>query len=67
MKSINLRIAEELNVNERQVAAAVALLDLDRHSLEPLLKLARHHAAGGLGWGEGARVARVNALFVALC
>ena len=27
MKSINLRIAEELNVAERQVTAAVELLD----------------------------------------
>ena len=46
MKSINLRIAEELNVNERQVAAAVDLLDSG--STVPFIARYRKEATGQL-------------------
>ena len=46
MKSINLHIAEELNVNERQVAAAVDLLDSG--STVPFIARYRKEATGQL-------------------
>jgi len=46
MKSISLRIAEELNVNERQVTAAVGLLD--EGATVPFISRYRKEVTGGL-------------------
>jgi uncharacterized protein len=46
MKSISLRISEELNVNERQVTAAVNLLD--EGATVPFISRYRKEVTGGL-------------------
>ena len=46
MQSIAIRIAKELNVNETQVAAAVALLD--EGATVPFISRYRKEATGGL-------------------
>ena len=50
MKSINARLADELQVNETQVGAAVALLD--EGSTVPFISRYRKEATGGLDDGQ---------------